>query len=196
VAVLVDGTRTQSADGTSQWQPRDETELADLRELVTSAAGIDADRGDVLTLKSMEFQPIESQGQLAEATASLFSGPIDLTRLIQMGLLALIALGLGGLVVRPLILQGRGQGSAPDADVGPVALPSPGITEEPRMVALNGVIDDDDTPPLSLVNPENFPDTENQRGEAITRLRRLIETRQQETVEILRGWLERQEGRG
>jgi flagellar M-ring protein FliF len=57
VAVMVDGVATIAADGTRTWAARPEEELTTLRELVASAVGLDEARGDVLTLKSLEFQP-------------------------------------------------------------------------------------------------------------------------------------------
>jgi flagellar M-ring protein FliF len=69
VAVMVDGVVTVAADGTRNWQPRPEEELAALRELVASAVGLDEARGDVLTLKSLEFQEIQiSDGSMASAS--------------------------------------------------------------------------------------------------------------------------------
>lgn len=64
VAVLVDGVVTTAADGTQTIEPRGEEELAVLRELVGSAVGIDAARGDVLTIKSLAFQPDPVTGDL------------------------------------------------------------------------------------------------------------------------------------
>ncbi len=57
--------------------PRSDAELADLRELVSTAAGLDEARGDVLTLKSLEFLPPSDQGTSAEAGFAAMVGPID-----------------------------------------------------------------------------------------------------------------------
>lgn len=196
VAVLVDGTRTVGLDGASEWQPRAEEELADLRELVSSAAGINPERGDVLTLKSMELMVSEELGQISETTDAFFSGPIDMTRLAQMVILAIVALGLGGLVLRPLLLQARRERSPVAPSGAASALPSPMLSPPMKADVLTGEITDGDTPPLALVNPEDRVGGDLNRDEAVSRLRRLIESRQAETVEILRGWLERNEGRG
>lgn len=45
VAVLVDGLRSETPDGTVDWQPRPEEELSALRDLVASAVGFDEARG-------------------------------------------------------------------------------------------------------------------------------------------------------
>jgi flagellar M-ring protein FliF len=62
VAVLIDGLRTVADDGTETWAPRSEEELSALRELVASAVGFDESRGDTLTLRTMEFLPVEPAG--------------------------------------------------------------------------------------------------------------------------------------
>ena len=106
VAVLIDGQSVEAADGTSSLQPRSEEELAVLRELVTAAAGLKAERGDVLTLKSLLFQPVAEAGTLAEKGFLASLGPINGMTLIQSGVLALVTLILGLFVIRPLVRAG------------------------------------------------------------------------------------------
>ncbi len=61
VAVLVNGSREVTDEGTESFVPLPQTELDALRELVASAVGFDATRGDVITLKSMDMPLIEPQ---------------------------------------------------------------------------------------------------------------------------------------
>lgn len=181
VAVMVDGETTTGTDGAPQWQPRSDTEMAALRELVASAVGLDEKRGDVLTLKSLQFQPIGQEGTLAQAAGF---APLDTTPLVLAGLLALVALGLGLFVLRPVLLARRTLAERP----GPIALP-PGSGND-AMPALTGEIDDGyDLPGLAVVPYDTPPDD----GDPIRRLRRLIEERQAESIEILRGWMEHDE---
>ncbi len=192
VAVMVDGVATAAADGTRTWVPRPEDELQTLRELVASAVGLDETRGDVLTLKSLEFQELPAP-EGTEATASLLPsfGQIDVMSIIQTSVLALVALVLGLFVIRPLLTTAtRPALRAPDA---PLALPS---TMLPGSIALNGEIENgfdygafadvraDVTREIARDGVEEDP---------ATRLRRLIEKRQTESIEILRGWMEHEE---
>ncbi|MFN3605819.1 MAG: flagellar M-ring protein FliF C-terminal domain-containing protein, partial [Cypionkella sp.] len=108
VAVLLDGTQSVAEDGTITFAPRPDEELAILRELVASAVGLDENRGDILTLKSLEFQPLPVAGELA--TASAFAG-LNLMSLIQTLVLGMVALVLGLFVIRPM-LAGRAVGGA------------------------------------------------------------------------------------
>ncbi|RID90898.1 flagellar M-ring protein FliF [Gemmobacter lutimaris] len=183
VAVLVNGLHSQAADGSTSWQPRPEAELADLRELVASAVGLDTARGDVLTLKSLSFESLAPQGTLVEAG---WLPQIDVMQLVQVAVLALVTLVLGLFVLRPL-LTGTPQRRQDETGLLPGAmggmLPSPAsMGEVPRVVS--GEIDDisgfTDIPGESVELPDD----------PVDRLRRLIEARQTESVQILRGWLE------
>ncbi|MDZ7906064.1 MAG: flagellar basal-body MS-ring/collar protein FliF [Cypionkella sp.] len=189
VAVLVDGSQTVGADGTVTNTPRPDEELAVLRELVASAVGLDEARGDVLTLKSLEFQPLPEAGALA--TASMFAG-FNMMTLIQTLVLGLVALVLGLFVIRPM-LAGRFAPARAEAlpapDSGGLALPGVAGGD-----VLTGEIDSFGD--LPMVNLDNFDRTGNgadASADPVARLRRLIEERQAESVEILRGWMETEE---
>ena len=195
VAVMVDGVVTIAADGTRTWTPRPEEELAALRELVASAVGLDEARGDILTLKSLEFQEIAAPLG-TEATTSILPpiGQIDVMTIIQTAVLALVALVLGLFVIRPILTSANRQAlPAPDATLALPAADVPG-----GMAALNGEVDNgfdfggfgnamgDMSGQLAADDVEEDP---------ATRLRRLIEARQTESIEILRGWMEHEEER-
>lgn len=194
IAVLVDGTVATAADGSTSWQPRSEQELSDLRELVFAAAGVDEARGDVLTLKSLEFQAIPPLGSAAEAGVLSMVGPINLMSLVQLAFLAVVVLGLGLFVVRPLLLQSRRQ----PAELGNArpALPLPSPNGAAPATALTGEIaEDDDTSDMSMVTLDRSREASAEQADPVARLKRLIDARQTESVEILRGWLEQQEDR-
>ena len=193
VAVLVDGTRVAAADGTITWQARPDAELTDLRELVSSAAGLDEARGDVLTLKSMEFQPLATAGVLAEASMFSAIGPINIMSAIQLAVLALVSLFLGLFVVRPLLLQSRGPSALPAQE--PFALPSPGVTRADGVLT-GEIADGFDLPAGSAFDFDPHTKTDPDSADPVSRLRRLIDERQTESIEILRNWMEKEEERG
>lgn len=187
VAVLVNGVPVGTGDGEPQMQPRDAEELAALRDLVASAVGFDESRGDVITIKSMLFEEVVPEGSLATNSWAGAIAP-DPMALIQMGLLALVTLILGLFVVRPVL---RSPGAPAQA-----SLPAPDGIDEGDDGALTGEIEDDDfsLPDLPIVS--NF-DTGGMGGfepdaseDPVDRLKSLIGERRDETVEILRGWLE------
>ena len=190
VAVLVDGQETSAVDGTVNLTPRPEEELAILRELVASAVGLDEQRGDILTLRSLAFQPILIPAEMAKAAMFAPLGPINLMTLIQTAVLALVAVVLGLFVVRPMFATSarRVPGLAgPDAILALPGYSQAGSADR----VLTGVIEDAGDHPG---NPLMMGDTTSPMDPA-TRLRRLIDERQAESVEILRGWMELEEER-
>jgi len=194
VAVLVDGVTVTAADGTVTQEARPEEELAVLRELVASAVGLDEARGDVLTLKSLIFEAPPQSGTLAEAGMLGGMGPVNLMSMIQLGVLALVAVILGLFVIRPLMMSAPRLAGLP-APAQPLALSgmsgAAGFAENNRV--LTGEIDDGaDFPELSVVSGLDIGTEPN---DPAARLRRLIEERQAESIEILRGWMENQEER-
>ena len=188
VAVLVDGQQVVGADGTTTWTARSEEELGVLRELVASAVGLDESRGDVLTLKSLAFEPVPELGTMVEAGVLSAFAPINIMTAIQIAALALVALILGLFVVRPILsAQAR---VVPALGLQPSPLALPGMSGTSNQ-ALSGEIDDGSGLPLFKVNSLNPPTDLN--NEPVARLRRLIEERQAESDEILRSWMEAEE---
>jgi flagellar M-ring protein FliF len=199
VAVLVDGIRGEDPEtGDPTWTARGEEELQSLLELVSSTVGFDAERGDTITLKTMEFQPIDSV--IPENSASLFQTlNIDATSLIQLAVLAIVALSLGLFVIRPIL-----------ASRGSEALPALAAPDEPggdfpsemnfnsnfdpadfgTSDALTGEIDDGPgpLPGTSVFGEDGFSGGIDE--DPVERLRNLIDERKDETIEVLRSWME------
>ncbi len=192
VAVLVNGTRAPDDTGTEAFTPLPEAEIEALRELVASAVGFDEARGDAITIRSMAFEPISEIGTEA-APGLLAQLPFNIGTLIQMAVLGVVALILGLFVLRPIFRNPP----APDVlALPPRDGPAPTRAEAAPVTALDGEIDDGEggfitlTPrpdeqaaakPLAQKEPPADP---------VERLRGLIGERQEETVEILRGWLD------
>ncbi|WP_112310267.1 flagellar basal-body MS-ring/collar protein FliF [Pseudogemmobacter bohemicus] len=184
VAVLIDGQTVTAQDGTQSWQPRSDSEISALRELVAAAAGIDESRGDSLTLKSLEFQPLTAEG--TEATTGFLAGfgPLDTMTLIQIAALTVVALILMLFVLRPILASGRA--AALPAPPLPLQLPGLDTSGAPDTV-LNGEIDSGfSLPDLPMVD---FSGGDQLQEDPVERLQRLIRERQAESIEILRGWL-------
>lgn len=180
VAVLLDGVQTIDANGVTQWAPRPDAELEALRELVASTVGYNEARGDVITLRSLQFEPL----LLAEgSTAGL--GMIDRLGLDVMGLIRLAALVavvlfLALFVLRPILRQDARSAEAQ-------SLPSPFNLPGEAGPVLTGEIDDDTGPePAQAL-------TRDATVNPVDRMRQLIADRQDETLEILRHWMEEPE---
>ena len=188
VAVLVDGQLAKDAQGNDVWTPRPDEELAALHDLVASAVGYDESRHDTITIKSMQFQPVTDSGTLADqSTAAPW---IDVQALAEVGALALVALILGLFVLRPA-LTARPALPAPGPPLPDAPAPEPG-----RATALTGTIDGG--PGFDAIRltggDTSFPAMATVPEDPVTRLRALIADRREETIEILRGWMEEREG--
>lgn len=104
VAVLVNGETTVGADGQEVYTPRSAEELLAFQALVQSTVGFKEDRGDVVTIETMQFPKAIEQG--TTATAGILSGfVLNIPMLIQMALLGLVAIVIGMFVVRPILLN-------------------------------------------------------------------------------------------
>ncbi|MCD1617209.1 flagellar basal-body MS-ring/collar protein FliF [Salipiger marinus] len=193
VAVLVNGTYTEGADGVPQFVPMPEEQITALRDLVASAVGFEEARGDEITLRSLPFERPEGLGT-GPVEQDWLALSLDPMSLIQMAILAVVALILGLFVVRPILAAPAGPALAAQGQ----ALALPGASGGS---ALTGEIDPDDgfMPMNSLGGGGDFggmgmidfdaPTVE----DPVDRLRSLIEQRKSETVEILRSWLDETE---
>ncbi len=189
VAVLVNGTPVTDAQGQTTIEPLPDAEIEALRELVSSAVGLDAERGDTLTIKSMPFTPIGTEGTPA-GTGLMDGMSLDIMSLIQMAVAGLVALILGLFVVRPILTSGANTDSVP-ALAGPVSDVN-GAPEAlgANTLALDGEIDDGSGGFAPVASPSLFEEDVAPPEDPVERLRTLISERQEETVEVLRGWLD------
>lgn len=188
-AVLVNGIAESAEDGTITIVARPAEELETLRELVQSAIGFDSDRGDIVTLKSMSFEPVEIAGTPSQGALPSLAD-IDLMTLIQLAILAIVAIVLAVFVLRPLLSRA---GEAPSLPA-PIA-PAASLATNPVTPALTGEIQEDDKEGSTEISQGQLPAVANTTekptaADPVERLRALIAERQEETVEILRSWLD------
>ena len=201
VAVLVDGTQQIDSTGTEVFTPRSDDEMVELHDLVAAAVGYDEARGDVITLKSMEFEPIIEQGSAA-APSFMQSLNLNVMSIIQLAVLGIVSLILGLFVVRPILnskpLPAVAELAPPPAPIAP--FPEGLGNSNAPLPALTGEIDDGSFAPPAMATISDFEMPEmgtasigemgGMSNDPVARLRQLIEERQDETVEVLRGWME------
>lgn len=208
VAVLVNGVRTEDpTTGAVTWNQRSDEEMNTMRELVESAVGFSAERGDTVTLKSLEFETIQQAGTAAEPTA-IQKLNLDVMRLAQLAILSVVAVVLGLFVFRP-IFTATPAPRLPELAPPPPAAGSadplasgdrPGLPTADGRPALTGEIDDSTFVPQSMPtraigrqsSGENLPLTE-LSTDPVRRLRQVISDRQDETINVLQSWMEEKE---
>ena len=201
VAVLLNGVPEIGEDGRAQLVPRAEEELRALESLVQSAVGYDAARGDSVTIQSMVFDEAALPDVIEAGLLQRLQ--LDLGRLIQTAILAIVALVIAFGLLRPMMRGGATGMAAEGAEPALPYMPGPG----PNMASglENDLGDDDAPPPVDFDNLPNFPQMAlpgldsnfgaDDPGDAdpVTRLKRLIEEREEETVDILRRWMDEDE---
>lgn len=184
VAVLVDGVYTQDPSGNVAYQPRTQEELDRIAALVRTAIGFDEARGDQIEVVNLRFaDPPASPAAIEEEFSVLGFGQQDLMRLIELGTLAIVALLVLLVVVRPLVTRilTREAGAADQpllaAPVAQAALPAPA---QPSAVAdpaaTSRAID------VSQLNGRVH-------AESVQRVGELVQRNPNETVSIVRQWL-------
>ena len=188
------GCPTPASGASATPAPRPPEELADLRELVASPVGSDEPRGDVITFRSLPFEQIETAG--TEALAETGGLGIDINRAIQVAAFSLVALILGLFVIRPILTnsararRGELDESAPPMAVVGVAGAAGNLLPPMAMPAMGEFGAADGAFP---VNPADafgaLPE-----ADPVARLKRLIGERREETVEVLRSWMDEREG--
>jgi len=207
VAVLIDGAIEINDAGEQVFSPRSEEEMSGLRDLVAAAVGFDEARGDLITLKSMEFKPIVEQGSAA-APSFMQSLNLNVMSIIQIAVLGIVTLILGLFVVRPILNSKPSPALAelppPPNPVSPAPFPEGlGNLSGSPLPALTGEIDDGsfsppamamvsdfEMPDMATAAISDFGDVPGLSNDPVARLRKMIEERQDETVEVLRGWME------
>jgi flagellar M-ring protein FliF len=162
VAVLVDGIASVTPNGERVWAPRPDSELVQLRDLVRSAIAYDEERGDVVTVETLEFAERPEGGTLASAGITHFLSRNALP-MAQIGALAAVALGLAFFVLRPLLKAAEAQ-----AVTMPERLP----------------------PSLEFGEVEDYTGVQSEL-DPLTMLRNAFAEQRDDSANVLRSWLER-----
>jgi flagellar M-ring protein FliF len=181
VAVLVNSVTSVDAAGETVVTARPVEELEDLRLLVASAVGLDDDRGDEITIRSMAFESlpaVEAEYGMGEVPAA----PLNIMQLVQTGVLAFVALILGLFVVRPILTSNR---------TPPALLDSSGAGVSSSTLGTDAtVIDGTASPVQSLAPSQSGSEGTTSTEDPVDRLRGLIEDRRDEAIQVLQSWID------
>lgn len=206
VAVLLNHVATANEDGSTSLAPRSPEEIEKLTALVSSAVGLDTARGDIITIDSLPFQPLATEGSVATDSGPR-GAPLDMMQLIKWGLSAIVAIVVSIFVLRPILTSGGGAPQLDDSTASAAAPPAgalpdlSALTEPPSEPpgALAALPEPEPMPaqgfppmaePLSFDGFQSAFDSPGSDDNAVTRLRSLIEERQDEALQILQSWVE------
>lgn len=197
VAVAIDGvTAPPGKDGKpGAYTPRTAQEIAQIEELVKTAVGFDAQRGDQVKVTNIKFPQPEDQGLEKQGLLAGFDKN-DIMRFAELGVLGVVALLILLFAVRPFI----NNLSTPAS--GPMALAGPGGAPVTRLVTLSDgtqqqVVIDQAGEPIAIAGPVSDIDSridiakiEGQvKASSIKRVSEFVEKHPEESVAILRNWL-------
>lgn len=123
VSVLVDGNYTAAPNGQSTYSARSPAEVEQIKKLVESAVGFNADRGDTVEVANLRFAiNDDDKSDAKKSLLKLNLTSTDYTHLAQTGIIALFTLLITLFGLRPLLksLRPQGQAGGNDADGNPL----------------------------------------------------------------------------
>jgi flagellar M-ring protein FliF len=191
VAVAVDGKWTPAVDGKGEpvYAPRTAEEIAQIKSLVAAAAGIDEARGDKIEVINVRFNHDTGIAGGLEGKASLLDfSRTDIMRLIELAILAVVALLLIFFVLRPLLKT---------AGSGPVTTTTIGADGVPVTTVATTVIGPDGQPQLVQLPAPNEMDQkidiariEGQvKASSVKKVADFVAAHPDEAANILRTWV-------
>jgi flagellar M-ring protein FliF len=152
-------------------------DITALREAVTAAAGIDAERGDVLSVARMPFDTTTAEA----ATAALGEAKAEAAAAQKSELVRTAVIGAAVLllaVVAFLVSRKRRKRRPEPVDLGEMR-----VLEQDPQRELDWI--DEAADPRSLLPRQRTPETAERRSEVIE----LVERQPDDVAELLRGWL-------
>jgi flagellar M-ring protein FliF len=194
VAVLVDGTYEQDAEGEQIYSPRNEEELQQLAALVRSTIGFDESRGDTVEVINMQFA-VESISEDIVPSTLFGLGKEDLFQIAEFILISIVAILVILLVLRPLVARAVAMMAATaqaasdaaqqmqlesSAAAGAAALAAPEAASMPRQE--NTAAEIDSMIDISAVEGQV-------RASSVTKIGEIIDKHPDEALSILRTWL-------
>jgi flagellar M-ring protein FliF len=223
IAVLVDGIEERAADGTSAWKPRPAEELDRIARLVRSAVGFDEKRGDQVEVVTMRFAgDFDAAGLEPRGFLGLGIEVADVTRMAQTAVVGLIAVLALLMVFRPMVLRVTALGrtalpasAAAAMPGGAMAIGADGTITAASLGLANDVTRLLEGPSsaqgggggganVSFAPDGGGPEDDNMvnlnnvdgqlRASSIRRLADLVEKHPEESLTIVRAWM--QEGNG
>jgi flagellar M-ring protein FliF len=169
-----------------QYAPRSEEEMQRLTQLVRSAVGFNAERGDVVEVVNTQFARTASGPAAAAPGMFAFLGNLDVMRIIEIVAALIASLAFVFFVLRPLIsgLMRGGANAAADA-AGPVpALPGAGgaAAALPSPETAAGAAADSDGIDVAQIGGR-------MRQSSVKKVAEVVNQHPDESAQIIRGWL-------
>lgn len=181
VAVAVDGVTTpgEGENAQPQYQARSEQEMQRLTQLVRSAVGFNAERGDTVEVVNTQFARPPPPAAAGEPGMLASLGNLDVMRIIEIVAALIAALAFVFFVLRPLIgglmRGGANAGAVPalPGAAGAAALPAP-----------DGTAADHDESGINVAEIGG-----RMRQSSVKKMAEVVNQHPDESAQIIRGWL-------
>jgi flagellar M-ring protein FliF len=192
VAVAVDGVTAPGKDGKpGAYTPRSAEEMQQIEQLVRTAVGYNADRGDQISVVNVRFPSVDT-GEGVEASNPLMGfDKNDIMRSAELAVLAIVGVLMIFFVARPLLgAAGAGTGAKGAA---PPAVTRIMVTPDGQQMQIGG---EGGANPLALPGPHNdearidLARVDGQvRQSTVKKVAEFVDSHPEESVAILRSWL-------
>ena len=186
VAVIVDGIYERNAEGKVVYRDRTPEEMEQIRSLVKSAGGFDAERGDIVEVANMKFA--SNQPEIEEVNEVLIMGftKDELIRIAEGIGVAIVAILVILLVIRPLINNAFETNTANGE--GRLL----GDNAEEDNLLLSNFLNEEDGEIDELINMNKIDGRI--KVSSLKKINDIVEKNPDAAVNIIRGWLYSSDG--
>lgn len=178
VAVMVDGLYEKDANGQMVYRDRTQDEMEQLSALVKSAVGYDANRGDIVEVENLKFVEIAPETVSEEEILIMGFTKDELMRIAEGLGVAIVAVLVILLVIRPLINNAF--------DAGGTSQRLLGENEEENLL-LSNFLNEDNSDIDELVTMNKVDGRV--KAASVKRINELVDKNPDAAVNAIRGWL-------
>ena len=188
IGVLVDGRYVAGEEGERVYEERSAEELQEIEELVRSAAGFDEDRGDLITVKNLQFAEIDTNEEFVDDNL-LFgfqkADLIDAAEVLLVGIMIILVvlLVLQPMVARLLAAQEKDIDEDLETDLLTMRTASPAL-EGPQDETIDPTAEEEDDVLIDIQGVEGKV-----KSSSIRKVEEIIDNYPQETVSVIRSWM-------
>ena len=184
---MVDGVYEKNDEGKLVYRPRTAEEMEQISDLVKSAVGYDANRGDMVEVENLRFASL--QGEVVDTAEPLYLGfsKSELMRMAEGLGVAIVAILVILLVIRPLINNAFEVSNNNSAE----KLIAPG-EEDDNLLLSNFLNDNFDESAEELVNINKVDGRI--KVSSLKKLNATVEKNPDAAVNVIRSWLYNNEG--
>lgn len=180
VAVMVDGVYDKDKDGQMVYRDRTKEEMEQLTSLVKSAVGYDADRGDLIEVENMKFVSVDNAPEAVETTMFFGFTKEEIMRMLEGLGVAIVAILVILLVIRPLINNAFDGGSGTDNRLL-------GDNAEEENLLLSNFLNEDDGGLDELINLNKVDGRV--KVSSLKKINDMVAKNPDAAVNVIRSWL-------